>query len=83
MAIVSMTGFGRAETRAGGHTIIVEIRTVNHRFFEASLRIPPLLGPAESRIREALQTSIQRGRASVSIEAGMERFQLRRPVAEQ
>lgn len=68
MAIVSMTGFGRAETRAAGQTIIVEIRTVNHRFFEAALRIPSVLGPAESKIRDTLGATIQRGRASITIE---------------
>ncbi len=68
MAIMSMTGFGRSEVRVSGRTVIVEIRTVNHRFFETSMRLPRLLAPAEQQIREIVQASIARGRVSVTVD---------------
>jgi uncharacterized protein (TIGR00255 family) len=68
MAVSSMTGFGRWETRTSGLNFAVEVRSVNHRYFEASLRIPPVLQVSEQRIRELLQESVSRGRVSLSID---------------
>ncbi len=68
MAIMSMTGFGRWETRVSGHTVIIEIRTVNHRFFEASMRLPRLLTPFEQEARDLMQASLVRGRVSLTVE---------------
>ncbi len=68
MAIMSMTGFGRWETRVSGHTVIIEIRTVNHRFFEASMRLPRLLAPHEHQARDLLQESLVRGRVNLNVE---------------
>jgi uncharacterized protein (TIGR00255 family) len=36
----SMTGYGRAQQTLGGYDITVEIKSVNHRFFEFSARVP-------------------------------------------
>ena len=65
--IRSMTGFAqiRSRQKKGGFT--VEIRSLNHRYFELSLRVPPSLYPLEDRIREACQNRIKRGKVTVNI----------------
>ncbi len=68
MAITSMTGFGRQEVRVAGHTFTIEIRTVNHRFFETSIKLPRLLSASEQQIRKDLQAALGRGRVSVTID---------------
>jgi len=69
--IRSMTGFGAADGVVGTARINVEIRTVNHRFFNPSLKLPTALSRWESEVREALRRKIARGHVSVS--ARMER----------
>jgi len=68
MAVSSMTGFGRWETRVSGLTISVEIRTVNHRYLETSLRLPSPLQSSEQKIREIIQARLDRGRVTVNID---------------
>jgi uncharacterized protein (TIGR00255 family) len=65
--LVSMTGFGRAAGKAAGQQVTVEIRTLNSKSFELSLRIPPLLKSYEYPLREMLAASIQRGKADILI----------------
>lgn len=65
--LVSMTGFGRATGKAAGQQVTVEIRTLNSKSFELSLRIPPLLKSYEYPLREMLAASIQRGKADILI----------------
>jgi len=47
-----MTGFGKGEIKFPGGQIIVEIKTVNHKFFDASLKLPETIYPFEDRIKE-------------------------------
>jgi uncharacterized protein (TIGR00255 family) len=65
--LLSMTGYGRAETREGGRTLAVEIRTVNHRFAEISVRLPKSLAMLENRVRERVQERLSRGKITLSI----------------
>jgi len=65
--IKSMTGFGKGETKFPGGQIIVEIKTVNHKFFDASLKLPETIAPFEDRIKEVLQKKINRGKVNVNI----------------
>jgi len=65
--IKSMTGFGKGEIKFHGGQIIVEIKTVNHKFFDASLKLPETIAPFEDRIKEVLQKKIQRGKVNVNI----------------
>ena len=58
----SMTGFGKASVSTGRGTIQIEIKTLNHRFFDVKLRVPPELGMFEPRIKKRLNSSIKRGR---------------------
>src|SRR5260221_14361746 len=64
--IRSMTGFGAAEGTVGGARVSVELRTVNHRFFNPSLKLPSALSRWESDVREALRKRITRGHVTVS-----------------
>src|SRR6266545_2312683 len=68
--IVSMTGFARCETTAPGGTLVCELRSVNHRFLEAALRLPeelrslvdklvPLLGELSASSRAAGSATVQ------------------------
>lgn len=63
----SMTGFGRGEASGHGYNFTVELKSVNHRFFEASIRIPRNMISFEERIRKLLQEKIQRGRIDVFV----------------
>ena len=64
--IRSMTGFGAAEGAVGGSRVSVELRTVNHRFFSPSIKLPSELSRWEPEVREALRRRIARGHVTVS-----------------
>ncbi len=63
----SMTGFGAGEGRVNTGRLRVEIRTVNHRFFNLSPKLPGDLAPLEQELRERLRRDIDRGHVSVQI----------------
>ena len=65
--IRSMTGYGRAEALVDGRNILVEIRSVNHRYFEFSCRVPRAYGFLESRLKTYLQGKLSRGKVDVYI----------------
>jgi uncharacterized protein (TIGR00255 family) len=62
-----MTGFGSADGVVGRVRVSVEVRTVNHRFFNPAIKLPPAFSAWESDIREALRQAITRGHASVTV----------------
>jgi uncharacterized protein (TIGR00255 family) len=64
--IKSMTGFGSAEGEIGGARVSVEVRSVNHRFFNPSVKLPSELGKWESEVREALRKGITRGHVTLT-----------------
>ena len=64
--IRSMTGFGAAEGVVGGSRVSVELRTVNHRFFSPSIKLPSDLSRWEPEVREALRRKIARGHITMS-----------------
>lgn len=63
--IKSMTGFGAAEGRVGAVQVSVELRSVNHRFFSPSIKLPAQLSRWEPDVRETLRKSIVRGHVTV------------------
>lgn len=62
-----MTGFGTAEGDCGGRRVRIEIRTVNHRWFNLSIRMPAELVMLEAEVRDALRRDFERGHVSVSV----------------
>ncbi|MGI8497185.1 MAG: YicC/YloC family endoribonuclease [Gemmatimonadaceae bacterium] len=60
-----MTGFGTAAGRVGPAHVTVELRTVNHRFFNPSIKLPSSLSRYEGEVREALRRAIARGHVTV------------------
>lgn len=65
--IRSMTGYGRSCQVVGGREITVEIRSVNHRFFECSIRVPRVYGYLEQRLKSFLQARAARGKIEVNV----------------
>lgn len=65
--IRSMTGYGRDQQLLHGRSITVEIRSVNHRYFEFSCRVPRGCAFLEDRLKRALQSAISRGKVEVSL----------------
>ncbi len=63
--ISSMTGFGSAEGRVGAARVSVEVRTVNHRFFNPSIKLPGAFARWEGEVRELLRHRIARGHVSL------------------
>src|SRR5918996_1812970 len=63
--IRSMTGFGAAAGPVGAARVSVELRTVNHRFFNPSLKLPSELSRWEGEVREALRRAIARGHVTL------------------
>jgi uncharacterized protein (TIGR00255 family) len=65
--IKSMTGFGRGEYSQGTNTFSVEIRSVNHRYSDISVRMPRSLSSLEEKVRELINEEIYRGKIDVYI----------------
>jgi len=62
-----MTGFGAGEGAVAGGRLLVEIRTVNHRFFHLSIKAPSALASLETGMRERLRRDFDRGHVTASI----------------
>lgn len=65
--IKSMTGFGRERAVLDGREILVEIRSVNHRYYEFSSRTPKAYGYLDEKLKELLKNDISRGKVEVSV----------------
>jgi uncharacterized protein (TIGR00255 family) len=65
--IKSMTGYGRVVALLDGRNIVVEAKSVNHRFLEISLRTPSALFPLEMEYKKKIGERFKRGRIDVSI----------------
>jgi uncharacterized protein (TIGR00255 family) len=61
-----MTGFGAAEGTVGTSRVSVEVRSVNHRFFNPSIKLPSALSRWELEVREALRRSVSRGHVTLT-----------------
>ncbi|HVF40365.1 MAG TPA: YicC/YloC family endoribonuclease [Gemmatimonadaceae bacterium] len=64
--ISSMTGFGSAEGKVGNSEVSIEIRTVNHRFFNPSIKLPGGYAKWEGEVRELLRQRVARGHVSLT-----------------
>jgi uncharacterized protein (TIGR00255 family) len=60
--IQSMTAFARAQHQGNWGSIVCELRSINHRFLEISLRLPETLHSLEGQIRERIRHHVKRGK---------------------
>lgn len=65
--IKSMTGFGRGEYTDGKRNITVEIKSVNHRYSDISVKMPRRYAFAEDKIKSAVKGKLRRGKVDVSV----------------
>ena len=65
--IKSMTGFGRSEIASGNRKIMVEMKSVNHRFLETGIKMPKKLNVFEARIRDVVKKYASRGKIDIFI----------------
>ena len=65
--IKSMTGFGRGEASQDNVTFSVDIKTVNHRYSDISIRLPRMVSPLEEKIREYIGSKLNRGKIDIYI----------------
>ncbi|WHH59906.1 YicC/YloC family endoribonuclease [Petroclostridium sp. X23] len=63
--IKSMTGFGRSEAVVGSKEVLIEMKSVNHRYADFSIRVPRNYSFLEDKVREYLQKYISRGKVDV------------------
>ena len=70
--VASMTAFARKQAEYDWGTLVWEIRSVNHRYLEAGIRIPDTLRSIEPAVRESLRKAISRGKVDCQL-----RFQVR------
>lgn len=63
--IRSMTGFGSAEGEVGGRKLSIEVKAVNHRYFNFFSKLPPNLQTFEGRIQAQIKKALTRGQVSV------------------
>jgi uncharacterized protein (TIGR00255 family) len=62
-----MTGFGRGEAKFRNGKITIEIKTVNHKFFDETLKLPNGISAFEETIKEAMQKKIKRGKVNLNL----------------
>lgn len=63
--IKSMTGFGRSEIAEGKRKVLIEMKSVNHRYFEVGIKMPKKLNIFEARIRDVIKKYAQRGKIDI------------------
>lgn len=63
----SMTGFGKGEYREGGIELTVELKSVNNRYLDVSVKCPHIFAPYEETVRSLLRSGISRGHIDVYI----------------
>lgn len=65
--IKSMTGFGRGEATRGNITFTVDIKSVNHRYSDISVRMPRVVQALEQKVREYVNSKLNRGKIDIYI----------------
>ena len=68
MNLASMTGFARVEASGPWGTLVCELRSVNHRFLDVSLRLPDHCRGLESELRARLQAGLRRGKVDCTVQ---------------
>lgn len=65
--IYSMTGYGSAKGELDGQSVTVELRSVNNRYLDCSVRLPRTLMFAEDKVKEAVSGLVKRGKVDVFV----------------
>ncbi len=65
--VYSMTGYGKANEIINGKDITVEIKSVNHRYFEYSSRIPRIFFVLDDKVKKEVSKKVSRGKIEVSV----------------
>ena len=65
--VKSMTGYGRAVETVNGREITVELRSVNNRYLDCTVKLPRMLSFAEDAVKQAVKATISRGKVDVYI----------------
>lgn len=82
----SMTGYGRGEAESSGRTLVVELKSVNHRFLDLSIKLPRVLLFAEDMMKKTISSRLSRGHLDVfttySAPADQGALRLNKTVAE-
>lgn len=65
--IFSMTGYGRGCETINGREITVEIKSVNHRYFEPTIKLPRAFSYMEQQIKDVISSAVERGKVEVSM----------------
>ena len=70
--IASMTGFGRGTAQVGGTTATVEMRSVNNRFLDVSVRLPYRLAEREAEVQALAKQAFERGKINIHLQIEQE-----------
>ena len=65
--VKSMTGYGRGEATINGRTITVEVRSVNNRYLDCSVKLPRMVSFGEDAVKQAVKASVSRGKVDVFV----------------
>ncbi len=65
--LVSMTGYGQGEASSRNARVAVEIRSVNHRYFDLSIKLPKELAHREHDVKDLIKNGFSRGRVSITV----------------
>ena len=65
--IKSMTGYGRAVATVGGREFTVELRSVNNRYLDCTVKLPRALSFTEDAVKQAVKASVSRGKVDVFV----------------
>ncbi len=72
--IRSMTGFGKASFKSRSYAVTVELRTLNHKFFELSAKLPNGLAQFEDKLKGIVHKKVKRGKVYLNIELNGRRY---------
>lgn len=84
---MSMTGYGRSQQLIDGRDITVELRAVNHRYFECSVRTPRSYSYLDEKLKSYVQSRVSRGKIELgvtiqNVEVSATEVQINEPLAE-
>lgn len=85
--VKSMTGYGRAVETVAGREITVEVRSVNNRYLDCTVKLPRLFSFAEDALKQKVKEYVTRGKVDVYVSVGVSQtgdvsISLNRPVLE-